>query len=236
MARQWADRPEGLEESARIAARCDFSLAWMRPPLPRFDVEPGHTDDSFLRECVYAGARERWGTVTPEQDAAARARARRHLAARLRGVLPGDVGGGALGALAGHPLPGTRERGELGGRLLPRHHRGGPGEARAPLRALPLRGAGGRPDRGARHRPRRGARPARGAARSRLRQVEALVGGDRLHRAALPGAQRPARRHARARLSGRARLQALQAPPLRGGRRRRRLRARYPRRNSSGST
>ncbi len=68
MARQWADRPEGLEESARIAARSDFSLAWMRPPLPRFDVAPGHNDDSFLRECVYAGARERWGAVTPDQE------------------------------------------------------------------------------------------------------------------------------------------------------------------------
>ncbi|MGH7518114.1 MAG: DNA polymerase III subunit alpha, partial [Gemmatimonadales bacterium] len=68
MARQWADRPEGLAESARIAERCDFSLAWMRPPLPHFDVPPGQTDDSFLKQCVYAGARERWGTVTPGQE------------------------------------------------------------------------------------------------------------------------------------------------------------------------
>ncbi len=68
MARQWADRHEGLEESARIAARCDFSLAWMRPPLPHFNVPPGHTDDSFLKQCVYAGARERWGAVPPEQE------------------------------------------------------------------------------------------------------------------------------------------------------------------------
>ena len=68
MARQWADRPEGLDESRRIADRCDFSLAWMRPPLPHFPVPEGHTDDSFLRECVYAGARARWGTVTPAQE------------------------------------------------------------------------------------------------------------------------------------------------------------------------
>ena len=68
MARQWADRPEGLEESLRIAARCDFSLAWMRPPLPHFPVPESHTDDSWLRVCVYRGARERWGTLTPEHE------------------------------------------------------------------------------------------------------------------------------------------------------------------------
>ncbi len=67
MARLWSACPEGLAESERIAACCDFNLAWMRPPLPTFDVEPGHTDDSFLEFCVEAGARERWGDITPEQ-------------------------------------------------------------------------------------------------------------------------------------------------------------------------
>ena len=46
-----------------------------------------------------------------------------------------------------HPLPGTRQRGELRGRLLPRHHRGRSGEARAAVRALSLRGARRRTDR-----------------------------------------------------------------------------------------
>jgi error-prone DNA polymerase len=68
MARWWADRPAGLDESRRIADRCDFSLAWMRPPLPHFPVPDGHTDDSFLRECVYAGARERWGQLAPDHE------------------------------------------------------------------------------------------------------------------------------------------------------------------------
>ena len=61
MARLWAARPEGLEESARIAAACAFDLTWMRPALPTFPVPPGHDDDSFLRIQVEAGARERWG-------------------------------------------------------------------------------------------------------------------------------------------------------------------------------
>lgn len=66
MARLWAARPEGVYQSERIAARCDFNLSWMRPPLPRFEVPAGHTDDSFLRVCVEAGARERWGEIGPE--------------------------------------------------------------------------------------------------------------------------------------------------------------------------
>jgi error-prone DNA polymerase len=61
MARRWAGRERGLEESARIAAECDFDLAWLRPPLPRFPVPAGESDDSFLRAQVEEGARTRWG-------------------------------------------------------------------------------------------------------------------------------------------------------------------------------
>jgi len=63
MAERWKGREAGLAESERIAAECDFSLEWVRPPLPDFPVprEGGHTDDSFLREKVFEGARERWG-------------------------------------------------------------------------------------------------------------------------------------------------------------------------------
>jgi error-prone DNA polymerase len=61
---RWKGREEGLEESDRIASECDFNLAWLRPPLPKFAVPPGHTDISFLREKVFEGARERWGTLS----------------------------------------------------------------------------------------------------------------------------------------------------------------------------
>src|SRR6202048_1730472 len=54
-------REAGLEESERIASECDFSLAWVRPPLPRFPVPAGYDDDKFLREKVFAGARGRGG-------------------------------------------------------------------------------------------------------------------------------------------------------------------------------
>src|SRR6266699_523029 len=69
MATRWKGREAGLEESERIASECDFSLAWVRPPLPQFPVPAGYNDDSFLREKVFAGARERWGEIDDKQTA-----------------------------------------------------------------------------------------------------------------------------------------------------------------------
>ena len=67
MARRWQGREQGIEESARIAAECgEFELSWMRPPMPTFPVPERHTDESFLRECVMAGAKERWGDTLSE--------------------------------------------------------------------------------------------------------------------------------------------------------------------------
>lgn len=62
---RWSGREAGLQESGRIAAVCaGATLAWLRPPLPAFAVPPGHDDDSFLRQCAYDGARERWGMLS----------------------------------------------------------------------------------------------------------------------------------------------------------------------------
>jgi error-prone DNA polymerase len=48
VARRWAGCEAGLAASVEIAARCDFELGWLRPPLPRFPVPPGESDDGFL--------------------------------------------------------------------------------------------------------------------------------------------------------------------------------------------
>ncbi|HEX2093272.1 MAG TPA: error-prone DNA polymerase [Longimicrobiaceae bacterium] len=69
MAVAWKGREEGVEESARIVEGCGFDLRWLRPPLPNSSLPPGHTEDSYLRELVYAGARERWGgEIGPAQQ------------------------------------------------------------------------------------------------------------------------------------------------------------------------
>ncbi|HST07259.1 MAG TPA: error-prone DNA polymerase [Gemmatimonadaceae bacterium] len=69
MAERWKGKETGLEESERIASECDFSLAWVRPPLPKFPVPAGFNDDTFLREKVFEGAQERWGEVDEKQAA-----------------------------------------------------------------------------------------------------------------------------------------------------------------------
>ena len=61
MAELWEGWEAGLEESARIASECDFSLGWLRPPLPAHPLPHGYDDDSYLRERTLAGAAERWG-------------------------------------------------------------------------------------------------------------------------------------------------------------------------------
>ena len=63
MRRRWAGCEAGLWESARIAECCEFDLAWMRPPLPTFDVPAGRDDASHLRAVAFAGAYERWGAT-----------------------------------------------------------------------------------------------------------------------------------------------------------------------------
>jgi error-prone DNA polymerase len=62
MARRWrgGGAEAGLRETERIAGECEFNLRWVRPPLPKFKVPAGHDDDSFLRQVVFEGARERW--------------------------------------------------------------------------------------------------------------------------------------------------------------------------------
>ena len=69
---RWQGREEGLEESERIARECDFELAWMRPPLPKFPVPAGYSDDTFLREQSVRGRARAMG-----RDARATRRPRR---------------------------------------------------------------------------------------------------------------------------------------------------------------
>ncbi len=70
MASLWKGREAGLRFSCDIAADCaPFDLRWLRPPLPHFAVPAGHDDASFLAECAWAGARERWGEPDERQGA-----------------------------------------------------------------------------------------------------------------------------------------------------------------------
>jgi error-prone DNA polymerase len=64
MAQRWRGRLEGLRETQRIVESCDpFTLDWMRPPMPDFRraKEDERSDNEYLRDLAYEGARVRWG-------------------------------------------------------------------------------------------------------------------------------------------------------------------------------
>lgn len=61
MARMFAWRPEAVTAAAELGGQCAFELALIAPQLPPFDVPGGHTEDSWLRQLVMAGARPRYG-------------------------------------------------------------------------------------------------------------------------------------------------------------------------------
>lgn len=60
MARLFAWCPEAVTAAAELGERCAFGLQLIAPRLPPFDVPDGHTEDSWLRSLVMAGARERY--------------------------------------------------------------------------------------------------------------------------------------------------------------------------------
>lgn len=61
MARLFAWHPEAVTAAAELGEQCAFGLALIAPQLPPFDVPPGHSEDSWLRELALAGARDRYG-------------------------------------------------------------------------------------------------------------------------------------------------------------------------------
>src|SRR5580693_386291 len=69
MARLFAQRPEVVTAAAELGEQCAFGLALIAPQLPPFDVPGGHTEDSWLRQLVMAGARDRYGP--PNQSGSA---------------------------------------------------------------------------------------------------------------------------------------------------------------------
>ena len=61
MARLFDRHPDAITAAAEMGEQCAFELALIAPQLPPFDVPPGHTEDSWLRELVMIGAVRRYG-------------------------------------------------------------------------------------------------------------------------------------------------------------------------------
>ena len=148
----------------------DFSLKELEATSTRGRSSPkGETQTSYLRRLTEAGLvdalprRRHRGPVRKQIE--------HELALitdlEVRGVLPHGPRHRPLCAQRRHPVPGSRVGGQLGGVLLPRHHRGQPGAAEHAVRALPDEGA----QRAARHRRRFRASAPRGGHPVHLRQV-----------------------------------------------------------------
>ena len=63
MAALFADLPEAVANTERLAARLEFTLANLGYRFPDFAVPAGHSQDSYLRKLTYEGAQERYGQV-----------------------------------------------------------------------------------------------------------------------------------------------------------------------------
>ena len=119
-----------LAETLAIAGRCTFSLDDPALRISRRD----RAAREKRRPVICAGSprtasrgafrREHTRRQARQGAQADRTRTRADRRATLRAVLPDGVRRRQLRAQAGHPLPGPRLGGELGGVLLPRHHRG----------------------------------------------------------------------------------------------------------------
>ena len=63
MARLFADLPEAVDNTARLAERLGFTLANLGYRFPDHPVPAGESQDSFLRKMTYFGAQQRYGGV-----------------------------------------------------------------------------------------------------------------------------------------------------------------------------
>ena len=67
MARLFAECPEALVNTRRIAERCSFDLSTdLGYTLPKPSLPEGHTAESYLRELCYRAAVRRYGAVTKQ--------------------------------------------------------------------------------------------------------------------------------------------------------------------------
>jgi error-prone DNA polymerase len=60
----FADFPEAIENTSRLAERLTFSLENLGYEFPDYPVPAGHTMDSFLRTIVWFGAQQRYAAIS----------------------------------------------------------------------------------------------------------------------------------------------------------------------------
>ncbi len=68
MARLFPYAPEALENTWKIAQRCNVEITFGETKLPRFDVPDGKTSWEYLNELCRSGLKERYNPVTKELE------------------------------------------------------------------------------------------------------------------------------------------------------------------------
>ncbi|WP_043721709.1 error-prone DNA polymerase [Kutzneria sp. 744] len=61
--------PEAVHNAAILGVQCAFDLDLLAPKLPPFPVQPGHSEDSYLRLLTMRGARKKYGSPTTNPKA-----------------------------------------------------------------------------------------------------------------------------------------------------------------------
>jgi len=59
--------PEAIENTQKIASRCNFQFKLGETKLPYFEVPPGETPDSYLRKLCQEGLKERYGRFSQKE-------------------------------------------------------------------------------------------------------------------------------------------------------------------------
>ncbi|MDD4570911.1 MAG: DNA polymerase III subunit alpha, partial [Clostridia bacterium] len=62
----FGEYPEALDNTVKIAERCNINLDGKKVSLPKTKVPAGHDDASYLRELCQKGLAERYSEITPE--------------------------------------------------------------------------------------------------------------------------------------------------------------------------
>ncbi|MDD5251140.1 MAG: DNA polymerase III subunit alpha [Patescibacteria group bacterium] len=65
MVEAFADVPEAIENTVKIAERCNVEIELGKWKFPEYLIPAGKTHDDVLRERAYAGVKEKLGEVTP---------------------------------------------------------------------------------------------------------------------------------------------------------------------------
>jgi len=66
MAEMFADIPQALENTQKIADMCQLEMEFGRLHLPRIDLPEGKTSDDYLAEFCWQGLKQRYSSPTPE--------------------------------------------------------------------------------------------------------------------------------------------------------------------------